>query len=191
MKYAALICLLFLTSGCDLFRTRDPQTPDQARSNYQQAVTPDLLIQNLTNSMLDKNLQNYLDCFADSRFTTKSYNFIPSSSAASQYPAFSSTFDKKAESQFFTNLIGKIPADQQMTVVFSNEISNPLGDSVIYSASYSLNIPFTDPTVPATYQGDLKFYMVLDSRNIWSIYQWQDIKTSNDLSWSDLKGRLY
>jgi hypothetical protein len=191
MKYAALICLLFLTAGCDLFRTRDPQTPSQPRSNYQQAVTPELLIQNLTNSLTDKNLQNYLDCFTDSSFSGKSYYFIPSSSAASLYQAFTGTFDKKSESQYFTNLKSKIPTDQPITVVFSNQISSPLGDSLIYTASYTLNIPFTDPQIPAPYQGDLKLYMIRDSRLVWSIYQWQDIKSTNESSWSDLKGRLY
>jgi len=190
MKYASLICLLFLLAGCDLFRTRDPQIPDQPRSNYQQAVTPDLLIQNLINSMVDKNLQNYRSCFADSSFTNKNYLFTPSSSAASLYPAFTGNFDKDHEKQFFTNLISKIPSNLQMTVVFSNPISSQQGDSLIYTASYTLNIPFTDASIPSTYQGDLKYYMI-NSQLVWSIYFWQDIKTTNDLSWSDLKGRLY
>jgi len=191
MKYAALICLLFLTAGCDLFRTRDPQPPTQSRSNYQQAVTPELLIQNFTSSLTDKNLQNYLDCFTDSSFTNKSYYFIPSSSAASLYQAFTGTFDKKGETQYFTNLKSKIPTDQQITVVFSNPISSPQGDSLIYTASYALNIPFTDPSIPVLYQGDLKFYMIRDSRLVWSIYEWKDIKSTSQSSWSDLKGRLY
>jgi hypothetical protein len=191
MKYTALICLLFLIGGCDLFRTRDPQTPDQPRSNFQQAVTPDLLIQNLTNSMMDKNLQNYLDCFADSSFTNKNFGFIPSSSAAASYPVFAGIWDKRSETQYFTNLKSKIPTGLQITVVFSNTNSSQQGDSLIYSASYSLNIPFSDATYPSLYQGDLKFYMIRDSRLVWSIYLWEDIKRTNDLSWSDLKGRLY
>jgi len=191
MKFVLLICLLFSIGGCDLFRTRDPQTPDQPRSNNQQPVTPDLLILNLTQSMIEKNLQNYLDCFADPRFTNKNYNFIPSSSAASLYQQAFISWDKKSESQYFTNLTLKVPDNQQITIVFSNQVSSPQGDSLIYTASYTMNIPFTDPAYPSSYQGDLKFYMVLDSRLFWVIYQWQDIKSSNNSSWSDLKGRLY
>jgi hypothetical protein len=37
----------------------------------------------------------------------------------------------------------------------------------------------------------LKFSMIRDSRLIWSIYLWQDIKSTQLPSWSELKGRLY
>jgi hypothetical protein len=190
MKYFAIIFFLFF-GGCDLFQTRDAQTPDQARSNYQTAVTPDLLIQNLINSMKDVNLQNYLNCFSEVSFSGKSFLFYPSSEAASLYPSFASPWDIKSESAYFTALISRIPLGSQVTLSISNSNSSQLGDSIIYSASYTLNVPFTDPSIPSLYQGDLKFSMVKDSRLVWSIYLWQDIKSPQFPSWSDLKGRLY
>ena len=192
MKYAALICLLFLTAGCDIFRTRDPQIPDQPRSNFQQAVTHDIPIQNLIHSLedLNANQQNYLDCFVDSQYANKNFIFVPTSSAASLYPAFS-TWDKKSESRYYTNLKSGLLPDLQMTVNIIITDSSQQEGSWIYSAAYSLDIPFKDASLPTHYEGDLKFYMIQDSRSIWSIYQWQDIKTTNSLSWSDLKGRLY
>ena len=191
MKYFAVILFLLLLGGCDLFQTRDAQKPDQPRSNYQIAVTPDLLIQNLVNSLKDVNLQNYLSCFSDTSFSGKSYLFYPSSGAASLYPSFASSWDKKNESAYFTNLISRIPSGVQVTLVITNSNSSPQGDSIIYSASYTLNVPFTDSSIPSLYQGDLKFSMIRDSRLVWSIYLWLDIKSTQSPSWSELKGRLY
>jgi hypothetical protein len=193
MKYAAtiLLLLLLLTSGCDLFRTRDAESPNQPRSNYQLAVTPELLIQNLVNSMKDGNLQNYLACLSDTSFSGKSYLFVPSSGAASLYPSFASPWDKKNESGYFTNLISRIPSGQQMTVVLTNQNSSLQGDSIIYSASYVLNVPFTDSSIPSLYQGDMKLNMFRDTRLVWNVYLWQDIKSTQYPSWSELKGRLY
>jgi hypothetical protein len=191
MRYFAVIFLLLLLGGCDLFQTRDAQKPDQPRSNYQIAVTPDLLIQNLINSLKDVNLQNYLACFSDTSFSGKSYLFYPSIGAASLYPSFASPWDKKNESAYFTNLISRIPSDVPVTLVITNTNSSQLGDSIIYSASYTLNVPFTDSSIPSLYQGDLKFSMIRDSRLVWSIYLWLDIKSTQSPSWSELKGRLY
>ncbi len=191
MRCFAIIFFLLFMGGCDLFQTRDAQAPDQPRSNNQIAVTPDLLIQNLINSLKDVNLQDYLACFSDTSFSGKSYLFYPSSGAASLYPSFSSPWDKKNESAYFTNLISRIPSGLQVTLVISNSNSSQQGDSIIYSASYTLNVPFTDSSIPSLYAGDLKFSMVRDSRLVWSIYLWQDIKSTQFPSWSELKGRLY
>ncbi|MDR3667123.1 MAG: hypothetical protein P4L35_09790 [Ignavibacteriaceae bacterium] len=189
MKYFALIFFLLLMGGCDLFQTRDAQQPDQSRSNYQLAVTPDLLIQNLINSLNDLNLQNYLSCFSDTSFSGKQFLFLPSIEAIPLFP--SSPWDKKNESLYFNNLIGKIPTGLQATLVINNPSSSQVGDSLIYSASYTLNIPFFDASIPSLYEGDLKFSMVRDSRLVWTVYLWQDIKSTQYPSWSELKGRLY
>jgi len=191
MRYFAIILFLVSLGGCDLFQTRDAQKPNQPRSNYQLAVTPDLLIQNLVNSLKDVDLQNYLACFSDTSFSGKSYIFYPSIGAASLYPSFASPWDKKNESAYFTNLISRIPAGVQVTLVITNSISSPQGDSIIYTASYSLSVPFIDSSIPSLYQGGLKFSMIRDSRLVWSIYLWEDNKSPDFPSWSELKGRLY
>jgi hypothetical protein len=191
MKYFVVIFCLSLLGGCDLFQTRDAQQPNQSRSNYQVATSSDIVIQNLINSMMEINLQNYLACFSDTSFSGKPFLFIPSSGAASLYPSFASPWDKKNESSYFTNLIVRIPSGLQVTLVITNPNSSQVGDSLIYSASYTLNVPFIDSSIPSLYEGDLKFSMVRDSRLVWSIYLWQDIKSTQYPSWSELKGRLY
>jgi hypothetical protein len=191
MKYIVLIFFsLLIFAGCDLFNTRNAEIPNQSRSNYQLAVTPDLLIENLINSMQDLNLQNYLSCFSDTTFGGKTFVFSPSSGAASQYPSFATGWKKGNESEYFTNLIPLVNTSLQVTLLLTTPIKSQQGDSIFYSASYTLNIPFKDSNIPSTYEGDLKFTMIWDSRS-WSIYYWQDIKSTQNPSWSELKGRLY
>ena len=190
MKYYVLI-LAVIFSGCDLFTTRTAAPPNQPRSNYQQAVTPDILIQNLVNSLADKNVENYMSCFADPSYSQKVYTFTASSSAQSQYSVFSEGWGIKNEEQYFNNMILKVSDNLQISLTFSNTSSSPQGDSLFYTASYFLNVPTGDPNFPPNYQGNLKFSMVRDARSLWTIYYWQDSQNSNLPSWSDLKGRTY
>ncbi|MHB8337726.1 MAG: hypothetical protein ACYC6P_02100 [Ignavibacteriaceae bacterium] len=190
MKFYILILAIFL-SGCDLFTTRTAAPPNQPRSNYQQAVTPDILIQNLVSSLADKNVENYLSCFADPAYSQKVFTFSASSSALSQFPALSENWGIKNEEQYFNNMILKVPDNLQISLTLSNTSTSPQGDSLFYTASYFLNVPTGDPNFPPNYQGDLKFSMIRDSRSLWTIYYWQDSKNSTLPSWSELKGRTY
>jgi hypothetical protein len=187
MRYFVVLFFLLLFGGCDLFQTRDAQQPNQSRSNFQSAVTHDLVIQNLVNSMKDKNSRNYLACFSDTSFL-----FLPSSGAASLYPSFATSWDKPKEDSYFRSLIGNtwFPENLEMTLDITFLDSSQQGNSFIYTASYILTVPFTTLSIPSIYQGNLKFYMKQDSQ-IWSIYLWEDNKNTNLPSWSDLKGRMY
>ena len=191
MKFVIIILCAFLLAGCDLFSTRSAEKPNQPRSNYEQPVTPDIVIANLINSFKDKNVENYLSCLTDSEFVDKRFTFSPSSGAVSQFPSLSDNWNKKNEEQYFNNLKSKVNSDLPITLTFSGVSTLPQGDSLVYSASYFLNIPTANPNIPQNYQGDLKFGMIRDSRSTWSIYSWQDSKNSDLPSWSELKGRFY
>ena len=191
MKLLVLISFALVLNGCDIFNTRSAEPPNQPRSSYQQPVTPDILISNLVSSLEDKNVENYLACLSDSSFTHRVFVFSPSSAALSQFPSLSDNWGRKNEEQYFNNMISKVSDNVQITLSLSNVSISPLGDSLIYSASYSLSVPNNDANIPNNYQGDLKFSMIRDSRATWSIYNWQDTKSSDLPSWSELKGRFY
>ncbi len=191
MRIFLFILTFSFISGCDIFSTREPEPPNKSRSNYETAVTPELLIQNLVNSLSDKNLENYLLSFSDPNFTNKVFTFSASSSAISQFPALANNWGVRNEEQYFNNLITKVQKDQPITLNLSNVSSSPQGDSLFYTASYFINIPSISADIKSNYQGELRFSMIRDSRAIWTIYFWQDTKNSNLPSWSELKGRLY
>ena len=191
MKYIFLLFFSIFITGCDLFSVRDAEVPNQPRSNYQLAVTPDILIENLQNSLKDKSMENYIASFANASFTTQKFSFSPAASASSQFPALTDNWDLSNEQQYFNNLVTKVGFNSPITLILSNVSSVSFGDSLVYNASYSLNVPSTSADLPSNYQGELKFNMIRDSRSVWVIYFWQDTKNSSLLSWSDLKGRLY
>ncbi len=191
MRIIFLLTILLFIGGCDIFNARDAEPPDQPRSNFQSAVTPELLIENLKNSLKDKNIENYLACFADTSFTDKKFQFSPSSGALSQFPFLSDNWGKKNEEQYFNNMKTKIDQNLPITLTLSNPVTTPQGDSLFYTASYFLNVPHNDPSIPTSFEGELKFDMVRDSRSVWIIYYWQDIRSGNTASWSELKGRFY
>lgn len=191
MKILTTSLLIFFSCGCDLFNTRDAEQPEKPRSNFQAAVTPDILISNLINSLKDKDIENYLACLSDPSFTNKIFTFSPSSEALSQFPALGDNWGRANESQYLRNLRAKIPDALPVTLIISNTSSSSHGDSLTISASYSLNVPLNDLTIPTNYQGELIFELVRDSRSIWSIYFWRDIKRPESPSWSELKGRFY
>ncbi|MBZ0198653.1 MAG: hypothetical protein K8H86_02215, partial [Ignavibacteriaceae bacterium] len=87
MKFFYAIMFLLMLNGCDIFNARTAEIPDQPRSNYQQAVTPEFLVDNLINSLKDKDAANYINCFSDTSFTPKRFAFSPSSGATSLFPA--------------------------------------------------------------------------------------------------------
>jgi len=192
MKKLIIIIITFLISGCDLFNTRVPEPPDTSRSNYQLAFTPDDLIANLINSFKDKNVENYLSCLSDPANTSKIFSFSPSSEALAQFPALGDNWGVLNETEYLRNLIIKVPIDSTIKLTLSNSSSSSHGgDSITYVASYSLHAYFTDISIPIDYQGDLIFELIKDSRSVWSIYSWRDIKSSSLPSWSELKGRFY
>jgi hypothetical protein len=184
-----VLCILFF-SGCELFTTRDPELPDQGRSNFQIATEPEIVIENLKNSFSDKNVQNYVACFIDSSFSSRRFLFQPSGEVISQYQFLAEGWDVSDEQRYFSSVIASINPDFPLTLNFGNESYSRTGDTVVYSATYFINLPINQPESD-NYQGNLRFNLVNDSRSIWSIYFWQDIKLPDLQSWSELKGKYY
>ena len=190
MKQIYFIFFALLLTGCDLFSTRSAEAPTQARSDYQQPTSYNEVITNLVNSLQDLNVQNYLSCLSDSTFAPKNFAFSASSSAQSKYNF--DNWDKNDEKSYLSILVNKMAANSNITLTLSNTSYTSYGDSVVYSASYTLNVPTTVQTIPQTYQGTLIFHMIVNSQSVWSIYYWQDSRSSTTLpSWSELKGMTY
>jgi hypothetical protein len=193
MKAAiTLLIAVFLFSGCDIFDTREAEQPSSPKSTFIQPVEPSDVIINLKSALQDLNVENYLACFTDSAFSNREYRFSPSSVALSQFPVMLAGWGKAEEREYFLNLKNKIDEQQPVTLEFDKELfGSPQGDSIVFSASYLLDVPHSDPDIPTIFSGDLSFSMVRDSRNYWSIYYWRDSKSGELQSWSELKGRFY
>lgn len=186
----AVACLPFFLASCDMFSTRNPEPPVAPRTDYIVATTPEILISNLKSSMKDKEEVNYLNCFADTTYSQKSFRFSYSAGSLSRYP-FLSAWDINSERQYFRNLINAMGKEGVINLNMTNEDIRYYGDSATYYANYSLSVPFSQGSNPDYYQGIVRFTLLKDKRLQWVIYYWQDIKEEAFPSWSDLKGSLY
>ncbi len=194
MKKIILILVVSISvTACDLFSTRPSEPPDQSKSNFIPPVEATDVILNIKNSFSDKNVQNYIRCFVDTLFAEKGFSFSASIEAISLYQIFSQGWGLNEERRYFSSIVNKVSVDFPISLGLSDEnITNFGGDSLIYSAKYSINVPvpFGDP-FPQTYEGNLQFNMLRDSRGEYVIYYWKDITSGALPSWSELKGSSY
>jgi hypothetical protein len=189
MRILYILILSFLLFGCDLFTGRSAEQPNVPRGTYTQPVNPEDVVSNLKNALTDKNVQNYISCLLDSTKSTKKFQFISSGGTVFQE---NDSWTIKNEEQYFQNLIVKIPENQQIVLALDKEnYSSPQGDSIVYTAGYTLSVPHNDSKIPVFYQGDIKLVLIRDNHSTWAISTWQDIKNSNIPTWSDLKGWFY
>jgi hypothetical protein len=185
------LCFVLLFYSCDFFVTREPQSPDQGRANFQPPTEPRLVIENLKNSFNDKNVQNYVACLVDTIFVNKRFRFIPSSEAAASFIFLTQDWGVFEERKYFNSVVSKVSKDLPITLNLSDENYSSLsGDTLIYTANYFINVPHNS-TEPKSYAGNLQFNLVRDSRSNWSIYFWKDTRSSNLPSWSEMKGLFY
>lgn len=190
MKNKILIfTITILVTACDLFTTRDAEDPNQNRSNFVTPSSASLVIQNLKNSLADKNVQNYLSCFVDTLYSSRQFSFSASSEALIQFQM--QDWGKDEEQRYFNAVINKVNQNVDIQLALKDTIYSSLGgDSAIYSANYDLTVPFaTSNTI--VYSGNLEFKLLRDERSLWSIYFWKDTKGQVNPSWSELKGSYY
>ena len=186
-----VILLTIYLAGCDIFTARTPEEPETARSTYSFPATPELVISNFTNSLIEKNTQNYAACFVDSIHSTRVYRFIPAVGASSRYPAFLNGWNLKSEQDYLNNTFSKMSTTGQISISLGSESYARYADSVQYTAVYTLQIPFKGAAAPTQYSGQMRISMIVDSQSAWVITIWEDTKIGTADCWSDLKGTNY
>lgn len=187
MKFIlALFTFLLWFSGCDLFQTRDPQSPSQGTSGFQPPVTPEIALENFKSSILDYNVDNYIRCFVDSTVSAKTFAF----QSSGDFQGLFQVWNIDDERRYFQNLGKPIS-----TVPFLNYTNlkqeNRTSTTTEFSMEYFLFYPHQRPNVTKQVKGYMRLYLTTDSRQLWSIYKWVDTKTDTDSTWSYLKYHLY
>ena len=181
--------VLFSSFCCDLFTTRDPEKPTQNNSTFIQPVTPDIVLENLKNSIAQNNIDNYVRSFVDSSSSgtgtssTRSYIFIPSAEISAQYASVFSSWTSENERHYFQNLGQPLNGTPYLT--FSETTTLVVSsDSVVYTMNYTFYFPHRRTGITQSVQGNMQLYLGANSQRLWSIYRWQDNKTVSDSTWS-------
>ena len=191
MKKLVIILLLISSVSCDIFETRDPEPPDQQRSNYLPATSPEILIQNLIDSFADKDVVNYQNTFVTG-LSNRVFTFVPSSTALSRFQNIWPTWNIDAEVQYFNNMKTAVP--DELPILLSGLSLSPesfsiFGDSLKYNSEYFISVPQRN-SESLIFQGSLELSMINVS-TVWLVYFWKDNAIEDNPSWSDLKGSVY
>jgi hypothetical protein len=178
---------LMLIGGCDLFSTRTVEPPEDPRSNFTPPTSYDIVIQNMQFAIAEKNLQNYMQCFVDTSFSSIAFEFNADVEALVQYPILNN-WDLQMERLYYTNLLSLTNAGATSTFFLSNEQVFTSLDSAVYDSDYLVVFNHTRETVPKQVKGKLRFILVPNQNNFWAIQEWFDFKNSpEDTTWSVLK----
>lgn len=186
---------LFLLNSCDIFSTRTPEKPNSNRSSYQPPTSAQIVISNLIGSLKDKNIENYISCFADtSNGNNVQFGFIPSSDAESRFSNLFKNWSIDEEERYFRSMISNLKSDQNPNLILKNNgFDLLLSDSAVYHADYELYIPHNLNSIPENFSGTLFFTIIPNTNQLWSISSWVDISRNDTLaeSWSILKAHFF
>lgn len=180
-----LLCSLLIAS-CDIFQTRTPEQPNESgQVLFIQPDRPEIVIQNLINSLEGTSLQNYLACFSSTEFT-----FNPTNVSIADNPGIFGNWGIQEEQNYINNLFAEAQLLQGHRLIFNNEryeIQSETRQQFIAEYTLTMIHNRSSSGVPTTTTGELIFLILADDTGLWSIHSWSDIETSTSFSWSDLK----
>ncbi|MDQ3020158.1 MAG: hypothetical protein M3R36_06280 [Bacteroidota bacterium] len=185
-----LLIILLLIQGCGLFDSRSVEPPTESRSNFEQPTTPNIVLDNLNFSIVEKNLDNYLRCFVDTNFSPRRFRYFPDAVSQASYPVFIG-WNMNNEKAYYNNLISFTNPDAPSNLFRSNVINNSFIDSAIIDLDYIFVFNHNRQSVAVESKGKLRFIMGTDSRGLWSIHSWYDfLDANNDTTWSVIKANF-
>lgn len=173
--------LLLVGAGCDLFSPRTPEPPDAGSGPFVQPDTPDLVVQNLTESFAALNTTAYR------RSLGEAFRFTPTPEALAR-DAFWQTWGMAEEETYFRTLV----AAAQPGVTYSLRLADVGTPEItesryVLDATYVLTTPHRRPDAPTTVQGRLRWTITRADDGLWYLTDWVDESLGSAPSWSDLK----
>jgi hypothetical protein len=116
--------LSLVLSSCGILDTRTPQPPAQTSSTFTPPTSPSMVIDNLINAIGERNTDNYIRCLADSNFSDRKFQFVPTQEALSKYALQFSTWSVSSEREYFENLKSQMPTTPPSSQVHTISRSN-------------------------------------------------------------------
>jgi hypothetical protein len=187
-KYILIFfALLLAIKGCGLFETRDPEPPETIRSTYFPPTTADIVIDNVTYSILEKNSENY-----NKSISPVNFEYIPDSRSQQNYKLIFSGWNQFAEKKYLDNLI-LATNNTSSSVLFldNNRLTQITPDSAIYQANYIIVFQHNQANIPKSAKGNLTLSIATDENDLFYIRKWEDFRQNDtDFTWSELKANF-
>lgn len=180
-----LLASVSFLNGCGIFDTRDPEPPDDIRSNFTSPTTADLVIKNLEYSIAEKNSENYSKCIS-----TENFQYIPDSRSLQNYKTIFSEWDQLSEKRYLDNVIVATPSTS-LIFLTNDRLTQISPDSAVYQANYQVVFQHNQQNIPKTARGNLIFNIATDANDLYYIRRWEDFRQNDtDFTWSELKANF-
>ncbi|MBM3324878.1 MAG: hypothetical protein FJY66_04345 [Calditrichaeota bacterium] len=182
-RHWLIIGTAFLLAGCDLFTTREAETPDMGQSSWDIPRVPRDVLRNMTLALAERNAVDYLRSIRSDTFV-----FVPDAVTLSNHPELAD-WGLDEETRHITQLLsgGVLPRDSVLAVVFEELERTELSDSAFLRESYTLLAGVTVPGVAHQMVGIAEFYLKIGQDGYWVIEQWVDNRIEGQPTWSELK----
>lgn len=186
-KYLFFITLsLLLFKGCGIFDTRDPEDPQTVRSTFIPPTTADIVLDNLTFSIQEKNSDNYNKCVSPSN-----YRYIPDAKSQLNFLDIFAAWNPQSEKKYLDNLITDTPTGSSVVFFDNSQLLQITSDSAIFQSDYVLVFQHRRTNIPKSAKGKLTITIATDSDDLFYIRKWEDFRQNDtDFTWSEFKGNF-
>lgn len=192
--FPLIIVVLFIS--CDTFSTRTPEEPASNRSNFIPPTSHDIVIENLTNSIDELIIENYIACLcSQANGGDFEFSFEPAGDAFALYTNIFSNWSIDDEQQFFNLMISKLEPNTSPLLNWSNsEFLQFPPDSFIFVSDYYMQMSHIIEDFSEEFSGKARLTINQNTNGEWCISRWIDLAIENDTintTWSILKGEFY
>jgi len=188
--FAGTLSLAVFLSCKNPFQLRKPQPPSQGGDRRVPATRPELVLTNLKSAIAERNLENYMKCFADSVGGGKGFRFVADPTTRIQNPGVFANWNLNAEKHYANYLFSQIPKDSTANLAFGlqTEQTYVRQDTTIFILDYTLNVQHTlsGDQYPRKAVGQSEFHLC-QIQGEWVIFYWDDRRSSEQPCWSDIK----
>jgi len=183
----SFVIIVLLFKGCGLFDTRDPENPETVRSTYIPPTTPEIVIDNLSFSIQEKNSDNYNKCISPAN-----YFYVPDAQSLANYKHIFLNWNSFSEKRYLDNLINETNANSSSVLFLDNKRFTPVtSDSTIFQADYIVVFQHNRTNIPKSAKGNITLSLVTDANDLYYIRKWEDFRQHDtDFTWSELKANF-
>ena len=172
------------------FSTREPEPPAGFQATWLQPVSPEIVLENFTAAIREKNVENYIRCFGPSETVRQHFVFLPEASVANNYHEVFLLWNITKERNYINHLFNLMTADSLSSLLLLDVSEILFGDSVHTTKEYDLFVAHSYATVPRQVRGRMEMSLKKDEQESWYISYWADFKTGDDAVWSLLKAQF-
>ena len=181
-KLWSVVCGLLACSLPSCFQTRDVEPPASGNSEWVSPTDYQILLNNLSLSINQQNVQNYLRVF-----NQETFRFEPAAALANDNITLWSNWSSLDEQTYLENTFSRLRGQSGNTLILQQTDLQDFGDSIRYAGNYTLRINHNDTTITDLFKGQLLFTIRRNDFNELEVHRWVDQETVPDSSWSLLK----